>query len=145
MSRTTFGVVLFASLIAFAAVANPSRADVRVTAAWANPTPPGVTVGAAFMTLVANSGDKLVSASSPVAERVELHSMTTEGGMMRMRPLPNLPLPAGKAVELSPTGSHFMLIGLKQPLTPNSKFTLQLRFQKAGERSVSVEVRALPQ
>ncbi|MET0658449.1 MAG: copper chaperone PCu(A)C, partial [Steroidobacteraceae bacterium] len=113
-----------------------------ITRAWANPTPPGIKVGAAYLSLVANTTDRLVGASSPIAERVEMHSMTMEGGLMRMRPLQDLSLPAGKAVELSPSGTHFMLIGLKQALKVGAQFQLQLKFEHAGERSVLVQVRA---
>lgn len=135
---------LLATFIGWLAGAYASNSDVRIANAWASPTPPGITVGAAYMSLVASATDRLVGASSPIAERVELHSMTMDGGLMRMRPLRELALPAGKTVELSPSGTHFMLLGLKQPLKAGTQFQLQLKFEHAGERSVAVQVRAQP-
>ena len=135
---------LLVTCIGWLAGAYASNSDVRIANAWASPTPPGITVGAAYMSLVTSATDRLVGASSPIAERVELHSMTMDGGLMRMRPLRELALPAGKTVELSPSGTHFMLLGLKQPLKAGTQFQLQLKFEHAGARSVAVQVRAQP-
>ncbi|MET0987345.1 MAG: copper chaperone PCu(A)C [Steroidobacteraceae bacterium] len=136
--------VLLVSFMAWLVCAHASNGDVRIADAWASPTPPGITVGAAYVSFVASATDRLIGASSPIAERVEMHSMTMDGGLMRMRPLQDLALPAGKMVKLSPSGTHFMLIGLKQPLKAGAQFQLQLKFQLAGERSVAVQVRAQP-
>ena len=76
-------------------------------------------------------GGKLVSASSPAAGVVEVHEMKMEGDVMRMRAIPGLDLPAGKAVELKPGGYHVMLMDLKAPLPKDSSIPLTLVFRDA--------------
>ena len=113
---------------------------------WARATPPGGKVGGAFVTLV-NTGDapdRLVSASSGVAERVELHTHIKDGDVMRMREVEGgIPLPPGETVKLQPGGFHIMLLGLNQGLTAGSSFPLTLTFEKAGSVQVDVPVEAM--
>jgi copper(I)-binding protein len=73
---------------------------------------------------------------------VELHEMKMEGNVMRKREVSAVELPAGKAVELKPGGLHIMLMGLKAPLKEGDKFPLRLKFEKAGEVTVTVNVEA---
>lgn len=86
--------------------------------------------------------DRLLSARSPVAERVELHTMRMEGDVMRMRQLDAIELPAGQTVELKPGGLHLMLMGLKAPLKAGERVPVTLRFEKAGELAVELDVAA---
>ena len=87
------------------------------------------------------NADRLVSATSPAAQKVEIHSMTMDGGIMRMRPVPDgLPVTAGGKLELKPGGFHIMLIGLKAPLALGSSVPLTLRFAKAGTVTVQLKV-----
>lgn len=111
---------------------------------WSRATAASAAVGAGFMALT-NSGkaDALLSGSSPVAERVELHSGRIEGGIMKMRRVERIELPAGETVRLEPGGLHIMLIGLKQPLVEGTKVPLVLRFAGAGEQKVELKVEAL--
>jgi copper(I)-binding protein len=103
----------------------------------------GQTTGGGFMKFD-NQGaaDRLLSASAPVCERVEMHTMRMEGDVMRMRQLDTIELPAGKAVELKPGGLHLMFVGLKAPLKAGESFPLKLKFEKAGELTVDVKVEA---
>ena len=103
----------------------------------------GQSGGGAFLT-IENRGadDRLVAASAEVSKVVELHTMSMDGDVMRMRQLDSIPLPAGKAVALKPGALHIMLIGLKAPLKVGDKFPLKLKFEKAGELTVEVEVEA---
>ena len=106
----------------------------------ANGTP---NLSGAFLTIEnAGADDRLVSASAEVSKVVELHSMSMEGDVMRMRQLDSIALPAGKAVALKPGALHIMLIGLKAPLKEGDKFPLKLKFEKAGEVTVQVNVEA---
>lgn len=107
----------------------------------ARPTNPGQQVGAGYLKL-SNQGaaDRLLSASSPVAASVELHSMSMEGDVMKMRQVDAIDLPAGQTVELKPGGYHLMLMGLKAPLKAGDKLPLTLKFEKAGEIVVTVNV-----
>lgn len=111
---------------------------------WSRATAAGASVGAGFMVIV-NSGkaDALVGASSPVAARVEMHSSSTDGGMMKMRQLQRVELPAGGTVRFEPGALHLMLVGLKQPLAEGSKVPLTLRFAVAGEQKVELKVESL--
>jgi len=99
--------------------------------------------GGAFLKLDnAGADDKLLSARTELASRTELHSMAMEGDVMRMRQVDAIALPSGKTVELKPGGLHLMLFGLKAPLKNGDKFPLTLRFEKAGEVTVTVNVEA---
>ncbi len=100
-----------------------------------------------FAQLTSAGGGKLVSASSPVAGVVEIHEMAMEGNVMKMRAIPGLDLPAGKAVDLKPGGYHVMLMDLKGPLKEGETVPITLTFVgKDGKRTtqdVKVPVRAL--
>ncbi|MCG7920662.1 MAG: copper chaperone PCu(A)C [Candidatus Thiodiazotropha lotti] len=107
--------------------------------------PPGQPNSASFMTLH-NMGKKdlaLVSASSSAAEVVELHTHTMEDGMMRMRKVEKIDLPAEQKISLKPGGLHVMLIGLKQKLVPGEKIGLTLSFDDGSELKLDAPVRKL--
>jgi copper(I)-binding protein len=117
---------------------------VRITEAWARETAPTQVNGGAFLTITnhADQPDRLVSATSPVSTTAQLHTMSMDGGVMRMRELPEgIPVPAKAAVELKPGGLHIMFIGLKAPLKPGQIVKLTLRFEKAGMLRVTLPVR----
>jgi periplasmic copper chaperone A len=97
--------------------------------------------GAGYMKLD-NKGaaDKLVSASSDVSKSVELHSHVDDKGVMRMRKVDAVDVPAGGMTELKPGGFHVMFIGLKEPLTDDTRFPVTLKFERAGEVKVEFKV-----
>lgn len=103
--------------------------------------------GAAYLT-VENRGagpDALVSASSPAAKEVQLHSMKMDGDVMRMRELSRIEVAPRATVEMKPgDGHHLMLIGLKQPLKAGDKVPVTLVFEKAGKLEVVVAVEEKP-
>ena len=120
-------------------------ADVKIENAWARATPPGAKIGAGYMT-IHNSGataDRLVGASSPAAAKVETHVTTRDGDISRMRPVKGYDIPANGTFQLTPGGSHLMLMDLKAPLREGDKVPLVLRFQRSGEVKVELEVRPL--
>jgi hypothetical protein len=99
--------------------------------------------GAVYMT-IANRGsqaDALVSAASDAAKVVELHEVRNEGGVMAMRPIPSMPLPAGGSLELKPGGYHVMLLGLTRHLHAGDKLKVTLTFEKAPPITVEAAVR----
>lgn len=140
MRRLLLTLGLLAPLATHAA-AQPST--VRAEQPWARATAPRQTVGGVYVTLTSPADDRLVGASSPVAGHAEVHEMTMEGNVMRMRELTGgLKLPAGKAVALAPGGLHVMLVDLKQPLAAGQVIPVQLRFEHAPP--VDLQVRVAP-
>lgn len=112
---------------------------------YATPTSPGTRNSAAYFRGIRNTGralDRLIAAGTAVAERVELHEMTMDGDIMRMREVPAIELPAGQTLRLrhGEAGHHLMLVNVKQALVAGDRFDLTLRFEKAGERVVKVWV-----
>ncbi len=118
-------------------------AGLTVTNAWSRSTPPGVTVGVAYLTLTNDTGksDRLLRISSPVAEKVQLHRTEIQDGIARMREVSMLHVEAGQTLEFAPNGMHLMLMGLRKPLVAGHPFALNLLFEVAGPRTVTVEVR----
>lgn len=137
-----FARTLLISAAASLLLVGAAQAEVSVSNPFSRASAPQAKAGAAFLTLNIDAGtDKLVSASSPVADRAELHAHLMEGGVARMRPVEGgIPVTAGMPTELKPGGLHIMLIGLKAPLKQGDSFPLTLKFEKAGEVSVTVPV-----
>jgi periplasmic copper chaperone A len=116
------------------------RQPVEISNAWARATPGKAENGAAYLTLRSAAGDRLTEVSTPVAKTAELHEMTMDGTVMRMRQVAGIDLPPGKPVTLKPGGFHVMLLGLAQPLRLGQSFPLTLHFTKAGTQVVSVKI-----
>lgn len=122
----------------------PDSYPISVVTPYAFATAPTQSAGAVFLTLqnLGAADQKLVGASSPVAETVELHTMAMENNVMQMRKIDIFDLPAGGSLLMTPHGHHVMLIGLKAPLAAGDKFPLQLDF--AGLPSLEIEVSVVP-
>ncbi len=133
-------LLAFAITLLCAGGALAQTGSVEVTGAWARATPAKADNGGAYLTLEAATPDRLIGASTPVAAKAELHRMTMTNGIMKMRQLAAIDLPAGKTVTLKPGAMHIMLIGLKKPLETGQTFPLTLDFAKAGKREVTVTV-----
>ncbi len=132
--------VLFAALLAATAFAQDAKiGSITIGHPWARVTPGAVKNSAAFM-MFDNKGaaDKLIGVSGDVAKEIQIHSMITEAGVMKMREINSLDIPANGTAELKPGGFHVMLIGLKDGLKEGEKFPLKLKFEKAGEVTVQV-------
>lgn len=123
-----------------------SSSSISIEKPFSRATPGGSKVGVGYMTIT-NKGaamDRLLSASSPAAGKVEIHEMTMQGGVMKMRELPSgLPIEAGKTISLAPGGYHLMLMGLKAPLKQGNKVPVTLNFEKAGKIDVTLDVQAI--
>ncbi|HXZ52511.1 MAG TPA: copper chaperone PCu(A)C [Burkholderiales bacterium] len=135
---------LCAALVAGAAWAQ-KKGDLQIDAPWARATPPGASVAGGYVS-VRNRGaapDKLVAASSPAAEHVELHVMSMQGNVMRMQQVKQFDVPAHGELALKPGGNHLMFIGLKEPFKEGTKIPVKLRFEKAGEVEVQLSVGAM--
>ena len=134
------GLALLAGL--FLATAQAQTAPVDVEGAWARASVPGQSGTGAFMRLTAREPLTLVGISTPVARVAEVHEMKMDGDVMRMRAIPGLELPAGKAVELRPGGYHLMLMDLRTPLKADTRvpLTLVLRDAQGTERRLELQV-----
>jgi periplasmic copper chaperone A len=135
--------------LALVALAIPSLAaakppTVKVADAWCRPAPKGALTAGCYVTLTASADDRLISVETPAAARGEIHTMSMAGGVMRMRKLDGIALPAGKPVALKPGAEHVMLIGPKATLTPGATVALTLRFKSAAPVTVTAPVRTAP-
>lgn len=139
--RTAFNRLTTAAALVVlpAAVA---AAEVEVKDAWVRGTVAGQQATGAFLEVTSQSGGALVGAASPLAGVTEIHEMKIDGGVMKMRAIERLELPAGKPVALAPGGYHVMLMGLKQTLKPGDSVPLTLRFEGKNKNVETLEVNA---
>ena len=136
-------LLAFAASLVLVGAALAQTGQVEVSNAWARATPGKAENGAAYLTILSPTTDRLVSVSSPVAKKAELHTMSMAGMVMQMRPLAGLDIPAGRPVTLKPGGEHIMLLGLDRPLQEGESFPLTLNFERAGPLSVTTAVQKL--
>ena len=123
---------LLRSMWLLAAIGSASAwAQVKIDNAWARATVQGQKATGAFMKITAPQATRLVGVSTPVAGVAEVHEMKMDGGVMKMRAMPALELPANQTVELKPGGYHLMLMDLKAPLAKDSSVALTLTFKDA--------------
>jgi periplasmic copper chaperone A len=136
---------ILAACAAIVAVSFPSLVDaaqpvVEVTGAWVRATVPGQQVAGAYLTIRSARAAKLIGVKSPVAKSAEIHSMSNDGGVMRMRKLDGLALPAEERVALEPGGNHIMLLDIKRQLQPGEKVQIALTVSQGGKnQTVKVE------
>ena len=137
--KTPHRIVLALALVAaqWAAYAQTTVKD-----PWVRGTVPQQKATGMFAQITSTGGGKLVSATSPAANVVEIHEMAMEGDVMKMRAIPGLDLPAGKPVDLKPGGYHVMLIDLKQPLKAGDTVPVKLVIEGKDGKRETVEVTA---
>jgi periplasmic copper chaperone A len=132
--------------LALPAHAGDPAANIVVTQAWSRATPGGSKVAGGYLT-IENGGlapDRLLSASTDAAKKIEIHEMAVNDGIMTMRPVEGGPsIEPGRTVRFAPGGLHLMIIGLTGPLVQGDKVRVMLKFEQAGEISVSFDVRAM--
>jgi len=122
-----------------------SVGDIAIGHPFATPSIPGTSNGAAYLASIENNGaaaDRLVRASTPIAARVEIHTMNLDAqGVMRMREIDGVELAPKAKVQMKPGGGlHLMLIGLKEPLKEDATFPMTLEFERAGKVEVKMIV-----
>ena len=130
----------FALFLSLPVVACTQAAPIEVKDIWARDTVGSAANAAVFMTIGSPTADRLVSASSPIAKKTDLMTMQGGNGAMAMTYVNGIDIPANRPVSLNPAGLHVWLADLKQPLEAGHSFPLTLRFEKAGERQVTVSV-----
>jgi periplasmic copper chaperone A len=120
--------------------------DLVVASPWTRATPSGAKIAGGYLKITNNgkSPDRLVSATSIGADRVEIHEMSMTDGVMKMRPLTDgLTIKPGETVELKPGGFHMMFMDIKQQLKQGDTLKATLTFEKAGKLDLSFNVRAI--
>jgi periplasmic copper chaperone A len=136
MKHTVVAIALFT-------VAALAQAQTTVADPWVRGTVAQQKATGLFAQITSAKGGRLVGARSPVAGVVEIHEMSMDGNVMRMRALPNgLELPAGKAVTLKPGGYHVMLMDLKQPLRTGEMVPVTLVVEGADKQRETIELKA---
>lgn len=120
--------------------------DLEIGHPWSRATPAGAKVAGGYFTITnkGSASDRLLSISSDVSEKAELHEMGVKDGVMTMRPVAGgLEIPAGGKVALAPGGYHLMFIGLKRQPKQGEKFSATLTFEKAGTVNVEFAVEGM--
>jgi periplasmic copper chaperone A len=147
VTRAIACATMFAYFLAAPARAEEVKAgDLVITQAWSRATPGGAKIGSGYLT-IENKGsapDRLIGGSADVADKVQVHQMATNNGVMTMRPLDNgLSIEPGKTVKLAPGGYHLMLLDLKSPLKQGDKVPVTLEFEKAGKVKLTFDVQGV--
>jgi hypothetical protein len=125
-------------LLPLAACTQPARLEVQDV--WARDSVGSLANAAVFMKINSNEPDRLIGASTPIADKVDLMTMSGGSSAMQMQYLDAIDVPPDRPVSLNPSGLHVWLSDLKQPLRAGETFPLTLRFEAAGQRQVTVTI-----
>jgi len=141
--RLLLMALLIAALPAFSH--SFEKGDLQIRHPWSRATPPGAKVGVGYLEIRNNGAqpDRLLSASTSVAKRVEMHITEQAGEVAKMRQLRAFEVPGRERLALEPGGAHLMLVDLVQPLKKGERFSMTLRFERAGELEVQFEVQEM--
>lgn len=138
---------IFAVLLVQPAAADDYTAGaLKIGHPWSRATPKGASIGGGYMkiTNTGNTIDHLIGGASDVASRFEIHEMSMDNGVMKMRQITGgLEIKPGQTVELKPGGLHLMLVGLKAPLEKGGDVKATLQFEKAGAVTVDFKIEAI--
>ncbi len=142
-----FWLSLVLMTLTLPALAGTAADDIRISDPRVREMPPTVKTSAGFLTMT-NQGTvdhALVGAESPWCGHVELHTHIHDNGVMRMRPVEKMPVPAGGVTKLQPGGLHLMLMELKRPLHAGEKMPITLIFEDGSRKSIEAPVRRFEQ
>lgn len=139
MKKLTLWLVVAAASLSSASV---YAGDIQIEKARVRATAPGQETAMVDLQVTSKQAASLVGASTPAAKSVELHRMTHDDGVMKMREVPAIQLPAGQVVDLGEAGFHLMLIGLKAPIKEGATLPLTLTFQLANKKTLKLETAA---
>ena len=141
-----------AAIVSLAAVTAPFTVgahdykvgELKIDHPWSRATPGAITTGAVYLIVTAqgDTPDRLIAVETPRAAKAELHTMTMDGDVMRMRQISAIEVNPGEPAVLKPGGLHIMLIGLTAPMREKERFPLTLTFEKAGKVEVQIAVEA---
>jgi len=131
-----------AAIAALLLTAQAYAGDVRIDDAWARATAPGQENGSVGLVITSAKDARLIAVITPVAKFAEIHTMSMENGVMKMRQLEDLPLPAKQPVKLGPGGDHLMLFSLKNPLKAGEEIPLTLTIQFPDKSTKKISIKA---
>jgi periplasmic copper chaperone A len=119
--------------------------SLKISAPWVRATPKGAPVGGGYMTITNNGSvaDRLVGGTSDASTRFEIHEMSMDGGVMKMRPVGGIEIKPGQSIEFKPGGYHVMFVGLKQSFEQGQRIKATLQFEKAGNVAVNFNVEGI--
>jgi periplasmic copper chaperone A len=144
--RSIFPALLLAMLATDASAEDYKIGNLQISQPWTRATPKGAAVAGGYLRIT-NAGttpDRLLGGSTDVAKRLEVHEMSMDGGVMKMRELKNgLDIPPGATVELKPNSYHIMMQGLSRPLAKGERVKASLTFEQAGKAEVEFAVEAI--
>jgi copper(I)-binding protein len=135
--------ILLAGLLPAAHAGDYHAGSLDIAGPWSRATPKGASIAAGYLTIknTGTTADRLVGGSSDTAAKFEMHEMSMDNGVMKMRPLKDgLEIKPGESVELKPGGLHVMFVGLKKPLKQGDHIKATLVFEKAGKVDVDFDV-----
>jgi copper(I)-binding protein len=142
-SVRVLAVLALVALLATVAACSSAGATPTIAQAWARPAPAGGNTAAYFtITAASSQADALLSASSPTADMVQVHEVSTDAsGMTGMHPIDRLDIAAGASVTLKPGGYHLMVMGVKRELAVGETIELDLVFEHAGKVVIQAEIK----
>ena len=146
MSRLAILLALCAMLIAPAVAHEYTVGSLHIGHPWSRATPKGAAIGAGYLKITNNgtAPDRLLGGSSEAAKSFELHVMSMENGVMKMRPVEGgIEIKPGETVEFKPESYHAMFVGLKEPLVQGHRVKATLEFAKAGKVAVEFVVESV--
>ena len=152
LKNTSYGLAAVLALALAEFSAGPAQAadydvgSIHISQPWARATPKGASSGAAYMTITNNGSmpDRVSCVSSDLSAECQVHSMTMENGVMKMRPVEGgLEIKPGETVTLKPSGFHVMFVNLKHPLEQGKTAEATLKFEQAGTVKVEFPIAAI--
>ena len=152
LKNTSCGLVAALALASAQFLSGPAQAadydvgSIHISQPWARATPKGASSGAAYMTITNNGStpDRVSCVSSDASAKCQIHTMTMDNGVMKMRPVEGgLEIKPGETVTLKPSGLHVMLVDLKQALEQGKTVEATLQFEKAGTVKVEFPIAAI--
>jgi copper(I)-binding protein len=146
MNKRAFIMAVLAIFVAVQAQAEDiTVGNLKISALWIRATPKGAPVGGGYMTITNNGNvsERLIGGTSDASSRFELHEMSMESGVMKMRPAAGIEIKPGQTVELKPGGYHVMFVGLKEPFERGQHVKATLHFEKAGNVAVDFIVEGI--
>jgi len=132
--------LLIFAILALSSLSAMAEEAVRIIEPWARASVLSSRPVAVYLTIESVHNDRLISVESPIADRVTIHATQSNDGVSRMMHLSALDLPSGRSVVLAPGGTHLMLVGQTERLSEGAQIPVTLRFEKAGEVSITVRV-----